>query len=405
MGKFIQDVGFLNKNIDGFHDMLESPLNRLQEMPPTYVTYYNISNTESLSDLGFLNFEESTGENSPLRFNEIKKLPVYGLEQILVDLEDADEGLQTSYEGEGILLPNTIKPLPNDMFVIEYLRVPTLFRVNDIKYDTLKNDNYYKIQFQITKIDVDWNLDRQICGRYTCEISNLGTNKDTIIEDDTLKIINGLREEASKLQTIFDTLFYSEKYNSYIFGGIGASSLWNPALVFDAPFYDRAQAFFIQSNLLFYDPAEIKTKYLSNEDDDRTMTVEYEQSFYKVLEKRNRAAIAPLYQFSLKTIPNLGSVFEYYRDRSYFIRLREIFGGSFVYIDPVLTEGIRTNMHTGNDTYDFIIDYFGMMIQDVDQLDITFLTDIFFRKYTFENFILMPIIIYILKSYIDEFSV
>ena len=128
MGSFIKDENFLNDNIFLFEKRLGSQYSIFFDgKTPTFVTYYHINNINSIADSGFLNVENILGPESPIRFQKIESFPLYGIESIKPDLVDEDEGLNSNFDGEAIALPNTIKPLPNDFFTINYLDNTFLF--------------------------------------------------------------------------------------------------------------------------------------------------------------------------------------------------------------------------------------------------------------------------------------
>ena len=59
---------------------------------------------------GLGNYADSMEVKAEIDYSEIKDFPVYGLDPVQLRLEDMDQGLDTSYEGELLILPNTIKP-------------------------------------------------------------------------------------------------------------------------------------------------------------------------------------------------------------------------------------------------------------------------------------------------------
>ena len=187
MGGFIFDEqNFINNNAFKFEDRLNSQVARFLDKSPTYVTYYHISDIESTVDLGFSNIDGLLGDESPLRFNEIKDFPVYGLDPVQLRLEDMDQGLDTSYEGELLILPNTIKPTPNDFFTINYMSKDFIFMVTGVDYDTVKSNNYYKIDFSVKDIDYEVleKLKMQVTDKYSCINTNIGTDDKAIIQSD-----------------------------------------------------------------------------------------------------------------------------------------------------------------------------------------------------------------------------
>ena len=84
-----------------------------------------------------------------LHFLKIENFPLYGLDAVLPQIQDNEFGLDTVFESEAIILPNSLKPLSNDFFIINHLQFPALFRVIDIEYDNMRADNFYKIHYII----------------------------------------------------------------------------------------------------------------------------------------------------------------------------------------------------------------------------------------------------------------
>ena len=132
---------------------LKSPVSRFIETTPTFVTYYHVNPDVTTTDGGFVDVASIIGYRSPIRFNKIDSFPLYGIEQIVLQLQDTDQGLDTSYEGEAVIVPGSIKPVANDFFIIPYLKEPYMFRVTEIMYDTIMSDNFYKIGFKLEYLD------------------------------------------------------------------------------------------------------------------------------------------------------------------------------------------------------------------------------------------------------------
>jgi hypothetical protein len=256
MGQILQDKVFLNANIFQFEKRLESQYTIFLDKIPTFVTYYHISVNNSMTDSGFLNVDEIVGNDSPIKFQKIDDFPIYGIEAIQLDLSDEDEGLNSSYESEGIILPNTIKPLPNDYFTITYLSKEYIFMVNNIDYDTIKSNNFYKINFHLKSISdqgVD-NLNRQVLEKYQCIFDNIGTDDKCLILEDEMIKLNQLMEIYHKISKKYMTYFYSNKYNSVIFDTGNGNFL-----------YDRYLTYFINKNQLLKEDRSYRSLFLSNE--------------------------------------------------------------------------------------------------------------------------------------------
>ena len=120
MGFKFDEKALINNNIFKYEDKLNSQYTRFLDQTPTYVTYYNINSIETTVDLGFSNVEKILGNGSPIKYSEVKNLPVYGMEQIQLQLDEDEEGLNSSFDAELIILPDTIQPYPDDFFIIEH---------------------------------------------------------------------------------------------------------------------------------------------------------------------------------------------------------------------------------------------------------------------------------------------
>ena len=212
MGGFnFNEQNFVNNNIFKFEERLKTQTTRFLESSPTYTNYFNICQIESQVDLGFSNIENLLGPESPLKYNEIKDFPIYGLEQIQLRLEDTDQGLDSSYEGEAIILPNTIKPTPHDFFIINYVGKDFIFMVISVDYDTIKSNNYYKIEFKVKYIHTD-EVDRirkQVSEQYTCINTNIGTQDKSIIKSDLFELVERLNKFQKDLSERFIMYFFN----------------------------------------------------------------------------------------------------------------------------------------------------------------------------------------------------
>src|SRR5699024_10114260 len=101
---------------------------------------------------------------------------------IRFQLESTEHGLDSSYEGEAQILPNTIRPVPNSYFIINYLQDYYLFRVTGIQYDNVRADNFYTITFKLEDIAEEKinQLNIQCTEYYDCILQNIGTEKNCI---------------------------------------------------------------------------------------------------------------------------------------------------------------------------------------------------------------------------------
>lgn len=393
MGKIINDKSFLNDNIFKFEKRLESQYSIFTEKNPTFVTYYHINNINTTTDSGLLNVDRVLGTESPLKFQEIKDFPIYGIEQIKIDLSDEEEGLTGGYEGDGIILPNTIKPLPNDFFTISYLGRSYLFMVTAIDYDTIKSNNYYKINFTLRSTDLDSveDLNKQVIEKYNCIFKNIGTEDNCIIREDAHLKIQELIKVYESFVKKYIALFYNKKYNSFL---LNLPSYY---------LYDKFVSHFIQSNNLLNDSDQYNTIVLSNEDYGEQFPMTYDYSIYKIIELKEKDKLRYV-NYEICPITYQHSIFLYYNlhnIRSVIPMPRII--GSNSYVPDYLIDDIKHNI-TDNLTIieKLIVNYFNDSIESVFQINIDELNE-YRVQYDLNNFILVPILLFVLKYYINNF--
>lgn len=387
MGKFIDESIFINQNITKFEDRLNSQYSRVLESKPMYSTYYHISNNETSVDIGFKDTERILGKNSSVRFHEIKNFPIYGINEMQLSLDTEDEGLNTNYDGDGVILQNTIKPLPGDVFILTHMRNKVIFLVTTVEYDTIKSNNYYKIGYTILSIDdTEYlnDLERQTVEKYTCNIKNIGTDEKAIIRDDIYDIINDMVTLKQDIINKYKMLFYNRKFNSFMIP------------VDNVLVYDRALNNFIQSNTIMNSDDDYETIMLSNEDNDNSFLFEYELSFFRAIEKNNKAIVKSEYKYILYKSVDPTSIFSYYRQP---VRTIRYSGGNETYINESILRGIGTGSITEEPLYDIIIKYFNKSITNPFELKLEEIKNYHFVTPTMEAFLYVPMVLFILEKW------
>lgn len=278
MAILINEKKMVEDNIFQYEEKLKSPMARFLETTPTFVTYYHINADETTVDEGFKDVASIIGFRSPIKFKKITEFPIYGIEQIVLQLQDQEQGLDTEFNSEAIILPNTIKPLVNDFFMIPYLHDVYLFRVTEIIYDNVMPDNFYKINFQLEFIDqekVD-ALTKQATESYTCILDNIGSENKCIIESESLEKINKIDNMYNDIADTYLKLFYDNKHNCLL-GDLGKGK----------KLYDPFQTDFVNKHSLFNKKNNLKTILLTEQIDDNKHKIKYEKSIYRFIERRD----------------------------------------------------------------------------------------------------------------------
>lgn len=394
MAKLISDKSFLNDNILRHEKRLESQYTIFLDKTPTFVTYYHINDVNSTTDSGFKNIDQVLGPNSPLRFNMVKDFPIYGLDQIELALQDEDEGLNIDFDGDAIILPNTLKPYPNDHFTISYLGKTYVFMINSVSYDTIKSNNFYKINYHLKASDETTlrTLEKQVIEKYSTIFKNIGTEDKCILRDTEIDVYNKLSRLYEYLMSKYITYFYSEKYNSIL------DTKEDGTVV-----YDKYLTHFIQSNNLLYRKEDYKTFMLSNEDWNTDFDYEYDNSPYYAIEHKDAGELDYVSHLYVP-ITYSNSRFRYWGDNAIKSVLYVDFGDS-QYIPHELIDKIKSERtdETSNDVYEqLLIGFFADKYENITRLPLDDLREIKIKRGT-DDMIKIPLILFILRFYAERF--
>ena len=120
-GKFINTEH--RDNIDslvvGLKDIMKNPYYKWSDKSGTAVIYFNQNKEATTLDESSKLYYADMGLNSPIKYNMIEDMMLYGIEQIAISMDNGDFGAQANdIDGEAIVLPNTIIPYVGDYFKI-----------------------------------------------------------------------------------------------------------------------------------------------------------------------------------------------------------------------------------------------------------------------------------------------
>ena len=291
MGFLINEEKLMEDNIFKFENRLNSQLTRFLDKSPVFVTYYHVNVNETTTDEGFRDIESIIGNRSPLRFQKIENFPMYGLDQVVLAIQDSEQGLDTEYSGEAVILPNTIKPLQNDIFKINHVKGSFLFRVTEVQYDNIRPDNYYKINFRFEWLDDEKadKLDEQVEENFSCILQNIGTEENCLIQEDYYKQLKLIDEMFNDMVKTYKILFYNERYNCFLWERLDGYKI-----------YDPFQTVFFNNHKLLNNKADYSTIMLSEEFNDHKRKLKYERSIYRCFERRDTKLLS---EFKYHTIP------------------------------------------------------------------------------------------------------
>ena len=307
MGFLINEEKLMEDNIFKFENRLNTQLTRFLDKSPVFVTYYHINVNESTTDEGFRDIESIIGNRSPLRFQKIENFPMYGLDQVVLAIQDSEQGLDTEYSGESVILPNTIKPLQNDIFKINHVKGSFLFRVTEVQYDNIRPDNYYKIGFRFEWLDNEKveKLDNQVEEKFSCILQNIGTEENCLIQEDYYEQLNKVDALFDDMVKTYKVLFYNDRYNCFLWERLDGYKI-----------YDPFQTVFFNNHKMLNKKSDYSTIVLSEEFNDHKRKLKYERSIYRCFERRE---LKLLNEFKYHTFPGIykkDSTFARWNDQS-----------------------------------------------------------------------------------------
>lgn len=396
-GKFINTTQkvIIDSLVESYKDRLKNPYYTQTDKKATIVTYYNINKAKSTLDEGLKIEYSRLGKDSPLRFNRIHNFFVYGLERITTQLENGDYGIVASdIEGEAIILPNTIEPLPNDYFTINYLNDTLLFKVTGVTFDTIENDaNFWKITYKLDRME-DTDILDQISDEFEMIVNNVGTQYKSIIRKKDYDFIDKLELIIDRIKEYYNSLFYNERVQTYTFQNL-TKRFYDPYMI----------EFLIRNDVLTNDGRKYiyigHQTILSNKFD-----MEYDKTFFRFLEMPDITGRRPRYTSQATYIDQLMCIFSdrpeeyfevHYIDDKSLVNYSEYIIENFSH---ELIDNIFSNKKfEGNDYRNIIIKYFYNEKLNADDIDS--LNNIDFDD-TIEYFYNIPILLYALDSNIKE---
>ena len=401
MGNFINTN--YNKTIDnlveGAKSRLNNPFYIYGDRKPTIVTYYNINHNASTLDKGSSTLYDDIGQNSSLRFNKIENFHLYGIEKINVNLDVGEYGLESPIEGEALILPNTIVPVPGDMFIINHvIDKPYLFMVTGIGIDTLYTGaNFYKISYKLTRTDMDalTSLETvQTIKRFTYKAGNVGTTLAPLIESNQAELIDKIEDNIDTLLNYYMNLFYKNSVQNFILE-YQHMYLYDPYLI---EFMIRNKLFALSGNNYFHVEQAV---YIGD-----TFALEYDHSIFKDIEiKKSNMRLNSVYPVPVDD-PNslLVDRLESYYKLSNKVMYKD-YDNPINWLDMDLLDRVINNELYDEDSNlyyrNLLILYMNNKEFDITDKLMDSIMDLEFN-YTKELFYMIPILVFILKSYVNK---
>ena len=289
MGKFLntQYSDAVDGVVDFHKDLLDQDFYQFTSngQKPVKCTYYNLNKQESTLDPGSKLIYAEMGKDSPLRFDRIKGVYIYGMQRLEINLENGEYGMESSeLTGESYILPDQFTPTDNDFFSITHTEKSWLFRVTDASMAMLKDGTQaWKINWELDRT-TDKEILNNIVKKYSYVEATPGTVTKRIVLDDNLALAKDIDNVAESVRNYFNDLFYSDKVQTYIYKYYTESRMYDPYAI----------EFIIKNKLMQASGSD----YVFVEHQARvnaTFGITYDRSIYRAFELRDKEKFKEYY--------------------------------------------------------------------------------------------------------------
>lgn len=394
----IQEQKAVNDSLFQYEKKFHSPMARFIDKSPTFTTFFQIADDASVVDEGFNHVDDFLGKTSPLRYKRIENFPIYGLDQMVLQIEDSDQGLDRSYEGEGVIINSTLVPLQNSMFMVPSLHDFFIFRIISVSSDNIMTDNYYQIQFRLEYVDrekVTW-LNKQTVEKYDCVLENIGTDKKCIVRSDVLEQIHNLEAEYEEISDTYKAVFYDDRYNCFL-GEI------------DGPchrLYDPLQVEFINKHNLFNPKGQLMVLIPTQQFYDSKRALKYERSIYRFFEKKELRRLGNFKFNMFIGSNNKETAFAKYADDS--IQIADIPDPKYLnesaiaIFSDAFVQQMKLGLPAETKYGQLLIDYIRKEKFTTGDIPLDLMDELIYLDAGIEIFLIIPIILYIIKDTINK---
>lgn len=397
MATQISEQKMIDESLLLYEERLKSPIRRFTDKTFMPVTYFHINSKDTTSDFGFNDVAEIIGSDSPIKYQKILNFPLYDMEALNLQLDQGDQGLDSTFESQATVMAGTIIPLQNDFFMINHLKDPYIFRIKSVEYDTVTSAPCYKIEYALEYIDTEKEeqLNEQTKSEFTCILENIGTDERCIIEqseNERLKKIDAMYDEIADA---YITFYYNERYNCLL-GDFG-----NGMKIFD-PFMIE----FINEHKLFSKKNRIDNLVMTEQFGDPRRRIKYQKTIYRFFELQDLSKLSTFDYIVFRGTTNPETAFSRWLDDSVVILdiPKDITAVTrFSIMDTKFAECIRVNGPTDSKYADLIQRFARKEEITIDEIDLSLSDELLsLDDANLEVFFFTPIILYIIKEVVTK---
>ena len=407
IGRFIDipnERSLVNTYIDSYMDGTKRYAKYIDNAP-NFVIYYSKNFEYSTENSGLGNVKEIVGLESPLKYNKIENFPLFNVDELSpsIDIEDIG-GVDTEMEGSALVLPDTITPQPDDLFVFSYHESDQehyrLYRVTNVTMSAIDSNTYYQISYIVSPYDIDILNSRMIIDEYNLIYSNIGTDSKTMLIKSEYTLVSNLDKLYDSFVDLYKADYYNSRVNCFLYYDNYNSEF----------FYDPGLHEFISRNSLFID----KRTFLTNlmiENPIKMGVREYIQTPFYYLENKDKFDLFNI-PFNFLTGVFNSSIFALFPEKFNRIDYYKINDGVLFDIETSLFDNnINEIINTYVDPENLLVDkyerVFTLFIKDSENLEDNIINEIYddylmLTNTNLRNYILVPCLLYIIKSTIEN---
>lgn len=348
MAKLINLEQIKKNNIGNYLTDIETKYSKYLEGGPTFATYFSQDKVNSLSDKGLTNTVQITGPDSPKKYNKIQHFTLYGIGNISPSISIGDFGPDTEYAGDAVIIPETLRPLVDDFFMIEYAAVTHMFKINNVVTDRIKGKLYYKIEFALAHETVI--QDSEITDNYKMYYDELGTENNVVLIRSDYFLVEAIDILYDSIMNFFVSYFYNNYFNIFSFKHIYLVD----GVRTDLDIYDEEMTIFMYKNKLteklkkFYKEIYIEPLIKTSADGNYEL---YEHSIYRAMELKSYSNLSFedffLTEMRNTELPYYGNYRKFYRCNRAFVDIERRFNiNEYIYPVPSASNDIVTFKET-----------------------------------------------------------
>lgn len=205
---------FKNDQYKSYTERRTSQYTRFLDKSVDFVTYYNINQALSTASINNLSVDSYIGTDSPVRYNKIYGLPVYGFSQITeANTYSDDEGgfLASGYEGNIILLHDIIEPNEGDCFILDMFSKKYIFKITTVEQVVLRSKPHYNLTYTVDIPDYLPQLNRQVVEEYNAIFDNIGTQDKVVISKKDYDSAAKIMDIYKDIHEYYSNMFYKKR--------------------------------------------------------------------------------------------------------------------------------------------------------------------------------------------------